>query len=93
MSDDSLLRARDALNERLEDLAESRNAVDCVAQGKLEVALAAIEAAANLLGEDEHWVAVEVAADTAGARADRPAELPGAQLAAELLAALDSEKS
>lgn len=49
--DDSLLRAMDAIRERLKFLEGDLNPVACVAEGKLEVALAAIESAADLLNE------------------------------------------
>lgn len=49
--DDSLLRAMDALRARIELLEDQTDPVACVAQGKLEVALGAVKAAADLLGE------------------------------------------
>jgi hypothetical protein len=49
--DDSLLRAMDAIRERLKFLEGDMNPVACVAEGKLEVALAAVESAAELLDE------------------------------------------
>lgn len=48
-----LLDAIQALKERLAELAESLDAIECKAEGMLEAALAATESAANLLGEDQ----------------------------------------
>jgi hypothetical protein len=47
-----LLDAIQALKERLAELAPSLDSIECKAEGMLETALAAVESAANLLGED-----------------------------------------
>lgn len=48
----SLKDAIQAIKERLLALQESVDAIECKAEGMLETALAAVESAANLLGED-----------------------------------------
>ena len=47
-----LLDAIQALKERLAELAESHNPIECKAEGMLEMALEAVQSAANLLDED-----------------------------------------
>lgn len=48
----ALLRAIEAVRERLAELEEGHDTIECVAEGQLQVALHALESAANLLGED-----------------------------------------
>jgi hypothetical protein len=47
-----LVRVIELLRSRLLDLGPSPDPVDCIAEGRLVTAIEAVQAAANLLGED-----------------------------------------
>lgn len=51
--DRSLILAMRALRHRLKRIEASMHPQECIAQGKLDIALTAVEEAADLLGEGE----------------------------------------